>query len=260
MFIATTAATLATLSCEGKATLGDMYLRMGKFQRAAEAYRERLKTNPRDLGTLRHLAQVECYKLGELTPCARHADSLLNARPVDTAGVAVGTYAHTLLARDAAARDDTATARQHLERVAEIHRYSGYWNYRSEDYHLAARNFQQLIRLQPDSTYGYLRLGLVMWNRNLDDSSLVWFRRAEEVDPYSEDALINQVVVLRGLHRIEDALAVVDRLEEIRAELYPDSVFHRPPDTVRFPPMSLDFRDDTTRWSVQEQHEYGTGF
>ena len=47
MFIATTAATLATLSCEGKATLGDMYLRMGKFQRAAEAYREHLENNPR---------------------------------------------------------------------------------------------------------------------------------------------------------------------------------------------------------------------
>jgi tetratricopeptide (TPR) repeat protein len=235
-------------------------MRMGKFETAAQYYRHYLTENPKDLRTLRRLALIECYELGQYDSCAVRADTVLWYMPTDTASVAAATYAYTMLARQASEAGDTTTAQQRFDRMVEIHWHAGYWNYMNEYYERASRNYSQIIHLRPDSVNAYLRLGLIRWNRTDDDSALVWFRRAEEIDPLNEDALINQIVVLRNLHRIDEALSVVDRLAEVRAKLYPDSSFTVEPDTVTFPPMTLDFRGDTTHWRATGFYEYGTGF
>jgi tetratricopeptide (TPR) repeat protein len=229
-----------------------------KYELAAELYREYLAENPRSVLALRHLAQIECYELAEFDSCVAHADTLLEIYAVDTAGVAAATYGHTMLAGRALNISDTTRVRWHMDRIAAIHRYAGHWNYMNENYARAEHNFRQFIHVQPDSAYGYLRLGIVRWNQMRDDSALVWFRRAEEVDSLNEDALINQIVVLRNTGQYDDAEAAADRLEQVRTRLYPDSIFAYEPDTIYYPPMSLDFRGDTTHWS--EHYQYGTGF
>jgi tetratricopeptide (TPR) repeat protein len=239
---------ITSTSCDMRDTIATLAMHAGKFEFAMKLFRGYVAEHPTDIVALRRLSQIECYQLSEYDSCAAHADSLLNQYPIDSAGVATGTFAHTMLAGRAANIGDSEGITHHMGRVGDIHRLAGYWNYMNENFNHARGNFEQLIHIQPDSVYSYLRIGQIHWHRHRDDTALAWFRKAQEVDPTNEDALINQIFVLRDQNKIDEALAMADQLDILRRELYPDSSFSNEADTLAFPTMSLNYRGDTDRW------------
>lgn len=216
-------------------------MQRGDWEKAARLYREYLRDHPHDILSLRHLAEIECYKFGQYPPCASHADTLFALMPIDSEGIAVAAYAHTMLARQAGARKDSARARAEMDRVVDIYYQAGYVSYMQENHRQAEALLQRVHRLRPRDVRTLLRLGILYWTLDKADSALAWFRRAEAVDSNNEDALVNQIVVYHERGRIDDALAIYRKLTALRKRLYPDSVFVEPIDTTRRKPV-LDYR------------------
>jgi Flp pilus assembly protein TadD len=234
--------TLALTGCRGKLDLAAIQVERGKWESAAKLYREYLADHPQSAIALRSLSAIECNRLREYEQCAEHADRLLATMPRDSQGVGTGVYAYTLLADKAAQMQDTARVRAYLDRIAKIYYEAGYWNYMNEGYNVAEKQLRNAVRLKPDDPLAYLRLGILFWNKHMDDSSIVWFERAAEVDPLNEDALIDLIVMYRETGQGDKALRTYDRLAHARKVLYPDSVFVTEVDTTR-PPM-LDYRGE----------------
>jgi len=237
------AMTLGIVACRGKPDLADVYVQQGRWGEAARLYREHLAQNPDDQLALRSLAALECYRLGQLEECAKTAEHLLSLMPIDSDGVAAVAYARTLLAERATRKNDTAQVRVEMMKIGEAYFKAGYWEYMRENFQRSERFLRKAVLVDPNRADAYLRLGILFWNRHQTDSSLAWFARAERVAPMNEDALVNQIVVLWQANRIEEAKAVLNRLNLVRAQLYPDSSFASPVDTS-LPPLSLDFRGD----------------
>ena len=211
--------------CRGKADLARIAATSGNWEKAVKLYREYLVEYPRDLAALRAVSSIEGYELGEYDSAAAHVDTLLSIYAIDTLAVSVATYVHTMLAKRAADRDDTALVRAELDKIAEFNFISGYWHYRNLDFDVAEQRFKQVIQLQPRRVEAYIRMGQVEHYRRRPDSSLVWFRRALEVDPANEDALVNILVVNYVYYRREETMKASGRLSALRARIYPDSVF-----------------------------------
>lgn len=240
----------AVFGCRGKPDLASVYVQQGKWDEAAKLYREHLEKNPDDQLTLRSLAALECYRLGQLEECAKTAEHLLSLMPIDSDGVAAVAYARTLLAENAAKSRDSARVRVEMMKVGEAYFRAGYWEYMRENFARSERYLRNAVLVEPTRVDPYLRLGILFWNRHKSDSALAWFARAERVAPLDEDALINQIVVLWTSDRIAEATAVNNRLTAVRKQLYPDSSFAAEIDTT-IPPMSLDYRGDVIE---QQRH------
>jgi len=234
---------LVCVGCRGKADLAAIEAQRGKWEHAARLYREYLKANPNDVLTLRSLSAIECYRLSQHEECAQHADHLLELMPIDSQGVEAGVYAHTMLAEAAGRANDTARVVAEMGKLADIYFNAGFWHYINEDYGKAEKLFRNVVRLQPKRVEAYLRLGILFWNKHMEDSSLVWFQRAAEVDPNNEDALINQMTIYHDQGDMDKALRLYDELTALRKRLYPDSSFDAGPDST-LPPLSLDYRGE----------------
>lgn len=228
--------------CRGKLDLAAIEVQRGRWESAAKLYREHLEGNPESALALQSLSAIECYRLSQYEECAQHADRLLALMPIDSQAVATGIYAYTLLAEAATQANDSARALSHLNRIGEIYFDAGFWNYMNENFLRAEKLLRNAVRLRPDSANAYIRLGILFWNRHMEDSSLVWFQRAEKIAPTNEDPLINQMVVYYQRNDLDAAHRVHRRLSVLRKQLYPDSTFETPIDTTRFP--SLDYRDE----------------
>ena len=238
---------VALAGCRGKLDLAAIQLAREKWESAAKLYGEYLEEDPKSAIALRSLSAIECNRLGDYERCAEHADRLLAMMPRDSQAVATGAYAYTLLAERAAEARDTTRAHTYLNRIADIYYVAAYWNYMNENYRIAEEQFRNVIRLRPGDPLAYLRLGILYWNRHMEDSSIAWFERAVQANPLdslSEDALINLIVLCRETGQHERALEEYHRLTHLRAVLYPDSVFQAEIDTTRQP--LLDYRHEAS--------------
>ena len=234
--------------CRGQGDLAEIAATAGEWEKAVELYREYLNEHPRDIVALQTTSSILAYELGRFEEAAAYADTLVRVRPIDTLGVAVAVYTHTMLAQQAAARGDTARVVTELNTIADTYMSSAYWHYMNMNYHRAGWQFRQVTRLQPDRVEAYLRVAQVYYHRLMPDSAAVWYQRAIDIAPMNEDAHANLVVVLYENQGIEGAREALQNLKTVRRRLYPDSVFT---DTSRHgvPPLTLDYR----RWPVPEE-------
>ena len=220
----------ACVGCTGKTELAEMAIRRGEMEEAARLLREFVADHPHDVLALRRLAQVECYELNDCDSCAQHVETLLWMIPIDSLAIQLGAYAYTMIAAKARDANDTVRVRQAMKRVSDIYYTAADWNYQRWNYPQAVEQYREVIRLNPGWVKPYLRLGITFWAQRLwnpptSDSALAWFLRAEELEPDNEDALVNQMVVHREEDRMDEALAIAERLSTLRARLYPDSSF-----------------------------------
>ena len=228
--------------CRGKGDLAELAARAEKWERAVSLYREYLNEHPNDIIALRTISSILAYELGEYEEAAMYADTLVAHRAIDTLGVSVSTYAHTMLAQAAAQRGDTAEVVRHLDQIAETYFIAGYWHYRNNNYELADWLLRQVVRLQPKRVEPYLRLGQNFHHWEKPDSAVVWFRRAAKVDRGNLDAYTNIVATYYLNGQREKAREALEELEAVRSRFYPDSTFAA--DTVgrNLPPLTLDYR------------------
>ncbi len=218
------------IGCTGRTELAELAIQRGKMDEAAHHLRQFLGDYPHDVLALRRLAQVECYELGEFDSCALRAETVLWMIPIDSTAIQLGTYAYTMIANEAGVAEDAARVKGAMRRVSEIYEQAADWNYKQWNYVTAEQQYRQVLRLNPNAIRSYLRLGITfwaqrMWHEPAKDSALVWFKRAERLDPDNEDALIDQIAVYRETDRVAEGLDVAKRLALLRARLYPDSSF-----------------------------------
>jgi tetratricopeptide (TPR) repeat protein len=230
------------IGCRGKLDLAAIAAKTGNWEKAAKLYREHLVENPYDIVALRAVSSIEGYELGEYDSAATHVDTLLSVYAIDTLGVSVATYVHTMLAKRAAERGDTVRVRAELDKIAEQNFLSGYWHYRNLHFDIAESRFKQVMRLQPRRVEAYIRMGQVEHYRKRPDSALAWFYRALEVDPGNEDAHVNILVENYIFNRRDETMKAFRKLRALRTKLYPDSVFS---DTTPKPAIL----DDRSPWN-----------
>ena len=239
--IAAAAGVLALVGCRGQGDLAEVAAKAGEWEEAVGIYREYLREHPHDIIGLETASSILAYELGRYDEAAAYADTLVKIYPVDTLGVAVSVYAHTMLAQQAAARNDTATVVRELDKIAETYMTSAYWQYINMNFARAGWQYRQVTRLQPERVEAYLRVAQVYYHRHMPDSAVAWYRRAIELDPDNEDAHANIVVVQYESQGVQAAQGALADLRALRSRLYPDSSFVDS-NRYRVPPLTIDYR------------------
>jgi len=89
----------------------------------------------------------------------------------------------------------------------------GYYRYYEErDFSAALAEFQQAGQGLPNSADVIKAIGLIHRRVGHWDESIVWLRRAVELDPRNVDAYVGLMITLRSLRRFPEAIAAADQV------------------------------------------------